>query len=289
MSEEENQEFDMSLLSEKTPDDKLIEQAMADVAEEEPEKEEPVNALEDKIQEESTDSELSDVEKEALEKGWNPKGIPGKRHKSAEEFLATGELIEKLESASEENKKYRETVELMLQKMQTKEKTAYEKALRDIEAKREAAVVDGDVNRFNALEQEYKQIQEQVSTPDPAQSLIDKQVNDFVTRNAAWYNDQTFENSQMKKFAEEYEDFLAKKHPGLAIEDRFKEVETEVRRKFSDSKIFSNSRRNEAPKTSSTEVKREVKQTVDLSPQQEQMYRLIKRQDKNYTKEQYPS
>ncbi|MHB8483938.1 MAG: hypothetical protein ACYDBV_14670, partial [Nitrospiria bacterium] len=109
--------------------------------------------------------EFSDIEKEAMEKGWNPKGIPGKRHKSAEEFLDAGVLIEKLESIAEENRKYRDAVEHLLAQSTQKEQKAYARALRDLEARRDAAIEEGNLKQVKVIEAQSEQLKAEIPQP----------------------------------------------------------------------------------------------------------------------------
>lgn len=279
-----------------------IDDEMAKIAADEPVVEEPAleaeqnagEAVEETVEgeQDTREDNYSVAEKEAMEKGWSPEGIPGKRHKSAEEFLAAGELIDKLEAVSSENKRYRETVEHMLKRFQDKEKLAYERAAQDILSQREAAVADGDQERFQRLDAQYNNIQKEMeaipSTEQIEQERTAKMVADFETRNKTWYNADTLDNYKMMQDAIQEENRLASNFPNLPAEERLKAVEQTIRQRYASHDAFKNSRRESAvPAVTNNEQKRAIRKETKLTGDQEKFYQSIKSIDPKYTREQY--
>src|SRR5690606_3422105 len=111
---------------------------------------------------------------------------------------------------------------------------------------------------------------------------------EFVKRNATWYNNDTFENAQMQNFAIEYENYLVAKNPSLGVEERLRQVELEVKKKYASNPAFRNTNRDRAPAVGVNEAKpASATKSVKLSKQQEQMYQTIRQADPKYTREQY--
>lgn len=241
--------------------------------------------------EESNDSEdapqYSEVEQRAIDKGWNPNG-----KRDAETFLEFGEVIDKLNATAKENAKQRETIKLMLDKFQTKEKRAYEKALKDLQQQRADAVADGDVQKFSEIEKQLQEVNDEIkSFSDPAKEREDslkQAADDFANRNKAWYNLDTTENYIMRQEAISEDERLATLYPNMEISERLRLVEKAIRDRHPNHVAFVNPRRETAvAAVTSTEKRRDAKPLTKLTKGQEESYQVIRRVDKTYTREQY--
>jgi hypothetical protein len=240
---------------------------------------------------------IEDAEK-ALKTGYNPdKYDPNDpESKSVREYNRIGEVLDKFETAVKDIHKKDEVINHLVEKFNKKEELAYQRALKDLEAKRNEAVEEGDVARFNQLDSEYKatqdefqQLTQDVVAPTPAHD-VQGVVEDFSRRNGTWYNRETFENSKMMDFAIDYDKFLTNKYPNRDVSENLKEVEMEVRKRFPTHPSFKNVERERAPTMSSNEDKRgsSSKPTVrDLTPFQRQVFSEIHKADSSYTVEKY--
>lgn len=263
------------------------EQTLKAVEPEEPAAESPAIEVDDTTEEIEDTSSYSEIEKEAIKKGWNPKG-----KRDAQTYLEFGEVIDKLMAASEENKKYRETVKIMIDKFQGKEKRAYERAVQELEAKRIAAINEADVDQVYKIEQELNNVRQEIqSLPDVNTEAADhdrKVAEEFAARNKAWYNNDSLENMRMMQDAQLEDQRLAALYPNLSFAERLQAVEQTIRKHYASHAVFSNARREHAvASVTSTEQKREHKKKVTLTKQQAEMLAFMQRADKNYTAEQY--
>lgn len=72
-------------------------------------------------------SEYSEIELNAIEKGWNPEGVEGKKNLSAEEFLDRQSLYDDLHSLKRQNKRLATDIENI---------NKYQKSIREDERKK---------------------------------------------------------------------------------------------------------------------------------------------------------
>lgn len=239
-----------------------------------------------------------DAEK-ALKTGYNPdKYDPANpESKSVMEYNRMGEVLDKFENAVSDIRKKDDVIKHLMDKFNKKEELAYQRALTDIETKRSEAVAEGDVQRFNQLDTEYKATQnelQQFKSDEVAAPVNDvsSMVDDFSKRNGTWYNRENFENSKMMDFAIEYDQFLTNKNPNREVGDNLKDVELEVRKRFPTHPSFKNVERDRGSVVSSNEDKRGTtnRSTVrDLSAFQRQVFSEIHKADPTYTVDKYLS
>lgn len=62
---------------------------------------------------EQEEQQYSDIEVKAIEMGWNPEGVEGKRNLSAEEFVDRKELYDSIHSLKKQNKRLEEGYEAL--------------------------------------------------------------------------------------------------------------------------------------------------------------------------------
>lgn len=240
---------------------------------------------------------VDDAEK-ALKTGYDASKFDPNdpKSKSVMEYNRLGEVIDKFENAVQDVRRKDDVIKHLVEKFNKKEELAYQRAIRDLEAKRAEAVEEGDVENFTKLDKEIDlQRKELVDLQSPVQNNpaddIGHMVTDFEKRNIGWYNDDTFDNSQMKEFAIKYDEYLARTRPQATPADNLKAVELEVRKKFPNHVAFKNQARESAPMMATNEAKRGdsgSKPTVrDLSAFQRQVFSEIHKADKSYTVEKY--
>src|SRR5690606_25491483 len=131
------------------------------------------------------------------------------RWKSPGEWVRTGELIDKYRKAVKSLDNKNDVINKMIEKFSKKEELAYQRAIKDLEAKRRVAIEEGDTEAFDLADAEIKQHQQEL---DEFKSLSTEKKTDvnhdvameFVKRNVTWYNNYTFETAQMMHFAFEF-------------------------------------------------------------------------------------
>lgn len=124
-------------------------------------------------QEEQT-PQLSEVEVQALDNGWKPeedfKADPkneGKKWRSAEEFMDRKSLFDRIETGNHEVKQLKKTLQQLSQHHAVVEKTAYEKALKDLKAERKTAIAENDMVRAEELLDEMDSVRDKIQAVKP--------------------------------------------------------------------------------------------------------------------------
>lgn len=143
-----------------------------------------------------SEHEYSEVELEAMERGWKPKdqyeGDPGK-WRSAELFLELEPFYKRIETQSKQLKNYQKAVTQIAKDMQTVKEQAYKKAIADIRAERKNAMQEGDYDRVDLLDEkldlvkeEHQRLQAQVPA-EIEDEAVDPNVFVEWTKRNTWY------------------------------------------------------------------------------------------------------
>ncbi len=163
------------------------------------------------------------VETSARNLGWRPKEeFTGdvKNWYPADEFMRRGDLLAEISKRGHENKQLRESVEMLARKFESQEKQAYADAVAKLRQERDLAIDVGDRSRVYDIETKLATINKPVELP-PVNSAPEE-VQAFVTRNAAWFNDATPQNSGYKAEAIAYDNQLPADMP---VTERLAKVE----------------------------------------------------------------
>ncbi len=181
--------------------------------------------------------ELSPIEQKALEMGWRPKEeFDGDEEAfiDAKEFVHRAPLFEKISSQSKSIKRLEAALEGMRTHYTKVQQTEYQRALKDLKAQQEAAVEEGDLTKYHALnerreaiEQEHQELVEGIQAPVTPQ--VPEELQQWVSRNP-WVE----QHPHMRVFADKVaETFVAKVRAGLMTPaDVLREVEKQVRVEF---------------------------------------------------------
>lgn len=170
------------------------------------------------VTEEKQETGLSDFEQEQKALGWNPDG-----EKSAKEWAAAYPVYTALKERNQEVKQYRRVIDEMKQLLATQKQTAYNQALADLAAERNAAITNGDHNAVNEIDRKRATIQ-------PLPVLEPEAVAEFKEKHAKWLTGTSFEEMEMSEFAKRRDaELMGKK---LSPEDHMELLEQHVKAKF---------------------------------------------------------
>jgi len=180
---------------------------------------------------------LSDMEQKALEMGWRPKDqFTGSEDEfiDAKEFVRRQPLFDKISHQSRELKEVKASVEALKAHYTAVREVEYKRALAALKEQRKAALSDGDGERFEAIDDEIKNVEKQVDSftkiPEPEQASPHPQFTQWVTENP-WYNTTKY----MKEYADEVGARLhaSGKSPAEVLVEVAKAVKKEFPHKFS--------------------------------------------------------
>lgn len=190
---------------------------------------------------EQTASKESDTEVKARELGWKPKGeYEGENYVSAGEFLRRGELFDKIHSQGTVIKELTENVKFLSNRYKLAEKQAYEKALKDLQEQRIAAIQDSDVDRVLSIDKEAQEInrelyQYQMDTA-PKNRYDDPAVKEFLSKNT-WFNTNAPVGSKERTLTRDAVDLahdFVKRNPNASPLEEVKYVESKMKELHSD-------------------------------------------------------
>ena len=193
--------------------------------------------------------QYSEVELKAMEMGWRPKEeFSGDEADfiDAKEFVGRKPLYDKIASQSKQIKNVTEAVEALKTHYTKVRETEYKRALETLKSERKQALVEGDADKFETLdekitetEREFEELRQEAQKPIVKQEQgVHPEFAQWQTKNP-WYGTTKY----MREFADEVG---AKYHQqGMSPSDVLKKVEEEVKKEFPHK--FSNPRKSDAP------------------------------------------
>ena len=168
---------------------------------------------EDKVEDQKQEREYSDLEKTAMDIGWDPNG-----KKDAKSFIIDGQKMR--------NEKITDLYELhadMKELMKQQKEHAYEQARKDLLAQRDEAIQRGDLDEVRKLDRDEGELK--------VRQAIQNEANAFMKRNT-WYSGLSKEERAMQKACAEIDVALAKKM--LPPNEHFAALEKAVQEEFPD-------------------------------------------------------
>lgn len=187
----------------------------------------------------STEREYSDVERRAMEQGWQPEDqyTGNGKWRSAEEFLDRGELFSKIDELNRRDKVNQATLNEMKRHLKRVRETEYNRALETLKARKEQALEDGDhrrvveiddqiANTKNQAGRELAAMDQPVQVPDaPSPQFVA-----WVNRNN-WYQNDRVMRAAADAIGEELVT-SGERNPTRIFEEVEKRIKKEFPQKF---------------------------------------------------------
>lgn len=239
---------------------------------------------------ENNTPQYTDVELKAIEMGWRPKEeFSGDEADfiDAKEFVGRKPLYDKIASQSKQLKNVTDAVEALKVHYSKVQETAYQKALKDLKNERRQAMVEGDAEKFEALDEQITATEKEVEAlRQEAERPIVKQEAELHPEFAAWKARNTWYDTTgyMKAFADDVGARLAR--TGMQPAEVLREVEKAVKAEFPQK--FVNSRKADAPDVGDSKPGGRTPKTAEfeLTEQERKIMNTLIR-SKTMTKEQY--
>ncbi len=202
----------------------LLEQQLEGLPATEPSAKEEKPAVESKREE--TREDLSPIEALAKSHGWKPDG-----ERNAEEFIQFA--LDNFSPRGKEIKDLKATVDAMKSHMDKQKQLGYEQALSDLQRARQDAIIDGNVDEVNTLDQQIDQYEHALAAEAPQQEFHPAALN-FMERHAEWMNDKdSLEAFEMRSFVQQRDAALAALYPNDP-EKHIQVLEKNLKEKFKD-------------------------------------------------------
>lgn len=182
---------------------------------------------------------LSPTEAKAAEQGWKPKeewiaeGGDPDEWRSAREFVDRGELLKQIHNQNRKLKQTEQGFDALKQHHNVVYEKAYKDAVAALKAQRRAAMIDGDLEAVEVIEERIEETQSEFQANKARVEEQTKQ-NAPDPQFVAWVNENTWyeSNEDLREFADVLGIAYARKNPGIDPAKVLKHVETEVKRKF---------------------------------------------------------
>lgn len=181
------------------------------------------------------DSDYTDIEIEAMEHGWNPNGVEGKKNLSAEEYMDRKPLYDDLKAQNKKMKRMQESIDALKQFNDTISMRERAKLINQLKAAKKAALEQENYDAVVHIDErlaEAKDVPMEVPNPET--------FTEWVQDNQ-WYN----QDSEMRQFADAIGTGFAENNPNLSLDDIYEHVTREVKARFPD-KFGGNSRASNA-------------------------------------------
>lgn len=233
-------------------------------------------------------AEINTVEDQAREQGWVPKDdFQGDEAKWVEpgEFIRRGELFKKIDQVSRTAKRAEQTLVEFKKHYARVQEIATTNAIAALKAERKNAMVDGDFDRVEKIEDQIEVVKvDHAATQREIQSTTEvpetyPEVQEWVERND-WYN----KDAPMKAYADTVATQLNKQ--GISGNALLKGIDAEIRKAFP-SKFSNPNRERTGAVESSTNKGSRKSDSLDWMTEQDikVMNNLVS--SKTLTKEEY--
>lgn len=176
--------------------------------------------------EEGESEEYSEIELEAMQHGWKPEGVEGKRNLSAEEFMDRQKLYDDLRVVKKQNKRLQESFEALQKHQEHLLKMEREKVLKELKQQKREALENEEYDKVVEIDDQIMEAskEEEVAAPQP--NVV---FEEWVERNS-WYND----DPEMREYADTIGKGWYINNPTKTPEEVYAYVEKQTKKHFRD-------------------------------------------------------
>jgi hypothetical protein len=168
--------------------------------------------------------EYSEIEQEAIDHGWNPEGVEGKKNLSAEEFMDRKPLYDELHSTKKQIRKLQDGMEAMKTMQEGIRAREREKTIRELQQQKKVAL---ESENYDAVLQIDDAIaQERTAEAEPVSNVA---FETWVDENEWYHQDQ-----DMKKYADMIGAGYYQQNPKVPMSEVYEYVTSEVKKRYQD-------------------------------------------------------
>ena len=171
---------------------------------------------------EETVAEYSETEQEAIDHGWNPEGVEGKKNLSAEEFMDRKPLYDELHGLKKTTRKLQDGMEAMKQMQAGIRAREREKVISELQSQKKEALESENYDAVIAIDD--KIAEERASEDAPINNTA---FEEWVDSNE-WYH----QDPEMKEYADLIGAGYNQQNPNKTPVDIYKYVEDEVKKRY---------------------------------------------------------
>ena len=178
---------------------------------------------------------LSDVELEAVDHGWTPEGVEGKRNLTAEEFMDRKPLYDDIRNLKKQTRKLQDGLEASLKMQQGIREREREKVIQELNAKKREALEENEYDQVMEIDKELLAVHTQEEEP-----IVNTNADfDVWVDENEWYH----QNTEMREYADMIGAGYFAKHPKAPMKEVYEFVGKEAAKRFPDELGGGNSNR----------------------------------------------
>jgi len=251
-----------------------------------PSKEELLNLEEEQEDgsSEEQEKEYSEIELAAIESGWNPEGVEGKRNLSAEEFIDRQKLYDDIHSLKRQVKRAQGDVENLTKYQDRIREDERKKVIKELKDAKKIALENEDYDTVVEIDEQILDAK-QGSKKEDVKKQDDNPIFDTWVENNKWYED----DSELRILADGLGIAYMNNNPDKDLKDAYSYVSKEIKKVRPDK--FENTRRQapnsvETGKRTTTRKTKSKYSASDLPEEELSIMRTILRTTK-MTEEEY--
>jgi hypothetical protein len=239
--------------------------------------------------EENTPVEVTEVETQALEHGWqaeedfkaDPKNA-GKKWRPAEEFMDRKSLFDKIEDQHKQIRDLKKGLDSLAQHNKTIEQATYARAIKELQAERKKALEDGEIAKAEEIRDRIDEVkgQQQEAKVQPTGETEHPEFTQFKQVNP-WYN----KDVKMTAWADGMGALLARQ--GKSPSDVLRELNKLAREEFPEKFQNRNPNKDDAPDVGKGGGKRTTPDTFKLTDMEQQVMKSLIRSGAKITEAEY--
>ena len=182
--------------------------------------------------------EFSEIEQKAIDMGWNPEGVEGKKNLTPDEFVDRKALYDDLHSLKRQNKQLRGDIDNINRYQEDIRADERKKVIEELKTQKKEALDDGDHDRVIEIDEQLADERDKVKT-EKTTTQNNEDFDDWVTSNS-WYQD----DKELREEADIYGEVYWTKNKTKTRDEVYKAVEAHIKRTFKDK--FQNGNRDKA-------------------------------------------
>lgn len=204
--------------------------------------------------------EYTAAEQEAIEKGWNPEGVEGKKNLSADEFLDRQSLYDDLHSLKRQNKRLQSDIENINKYQNSIREDERKKVIDELKSQKKDALNQEDYDRVIEIDEQLADARSAAKEEDAAAApKVNEDFNEWVVDNS-WYK----EDADLRDEADTYGEAYWRRHPQKERAEVYDAVAQYIKRSYKEK--FENTNRGKPDAVdSSVSVPRKPKAKSKLS------------------------
>jgi len=185
--------------------------------------------INEEVDEIIADDEPSEVETEAMSKGWSSEGVEGKRNLSAEEFLDRQPLYDKMHKTDRAMKRVEDQNTAITAHLEMMRKSLSENKVDSLKEKKREAIENQEHDEVMRIDEEIIKASQEEEVVIPEETASNDAYDTWLEQNQ-WYEN----NDDMKAYADRLGAGILAQDPNMTLKDVYTEVSEEVKIRFSD-------------------------------------------------------